>query len=285
MSEILRGDGLGHAYGGRDVLSDVDLTFPAAGITAVVGPNGAGKSTLLKALARLVAPDRGTVYIDGRALTTLSSAQIARRLAVLPQGPVAPDGLTVGALVEQGRFPHVGGLRMLGRQDHASVRAALADTGMTAFAERPLTELSGGERQRAWIALALAQDTDLLLLDEPTTFLDLRFQLEILELVVRLNRVRGTTIVMVLHDLNHAARHADRVVVMRDGLIVADGPPAAVITAGLVRDVFGVHATMIADPVDGRPVCVARRTVAAGEHPADGAPAHRAREPATSPRA
>ncbi len=134
MSEILRGDGLGHAYRGRDVLSDVDLAFATAGITAVVGPNGAGKSTLLKALARLVSPDRGTVYIDGRAMTTLSSVQIARRLAVLPQGPVAPEGLTVGALVEQGRFPHVGGLRMLGRQDHASVRAALDDTGMTAFA-------------------------------------------------------------------------------------------------------------------------------------------------------
>lgn len=181
---------------------------------------------------------------------------MARRLAILPQGPVAPEGLTVRELVEQGRFPHVGALRMLRTQDHAAISAALERTGMRAFAQRPLDALSGGERQRAWIALALAQETPILLLDEPTTFLDIDHQLEVLELVRQLNQERGMTVVMVLHDLNQAARYSDRMVVLQRGRIVADGLPVAVLTPALLERVFGVRANIVTDPASGTPVCL-----------------------------
>ncbi|MEO7196145.1 MAG: ABC transporter ATP-binding protein, partial [Pseudonocardiaceae bacterium] len=186
---------------------------------------------------------------------------VARELAVLPQAPTAPDILTVYELVEQGRFPHTGGLRRLGQVDHEAIRRALLDTTMTDLARRTISELSGGERQRAWIAMALAQEAPLLLLDEPTTFLDLQHQLELLELVLHLNQTRRTTVVLVLHDLNHACRYASRLVVMRHGTVVADGAPTEVLTPALLREVFRVEATVMTDPATGTLMCVAHRAI------------------------
>jgi iron complex transport system ATP-binding protein len=243
-------------YPGRAVLSGVSLAIPQGGITALVGPNGSGKSTLLKTIARLLRPDAGEVLIDGAEVHRLPSAEVARRMAILPQAPEAPGSLTVRELVEQGRFPHVGALRMLRRQDHGAIDRALALTDMTGFAHRAVDALSGGERQRAWIALALAQATPVLLLDEPTTFLDIGHQIEVLDLVRRLNRDQGITVVMVLHDLNQAARYADRMVVMNQGAPVADGAPVAVLTPALLAQVFNIRASLIADPETGAPVCL-----------------------------
>jgi iron complex transport system ATP-binding protein len=240
----------------RQVIDGLSLNIRQGQITALVGPNGSGKSTLLKTLARLLKPASGTVLLDGKAIHTLSTTQVARQMAILPQGPGAPPGLTVRELVEQGRYPHVGALRMLGRQDHEAIQQALVLTNMTDFIHRPLDNLSGGERQRAWIALTLAQDTPTLLLDEPTTFLDIGHQLEVLELVQRLNRERGMTIVLVLHDLNQAARYADRMVVLNQGAMVADGAPRDVLTVPLLADVFGVQVNIITDPASGTPVCL-----------------------------
>jgi iron complex transport system ATP-binding protein len=252
---LLTANELEVGYGNRPVIDALTVAIQPHTITALVGPNGSGKSTLLKTLARLMKPSSGVIYLNGKALTTLSTTTIARDLAILPQGPSAPAGLTVRELVEQGRFPHVGALRMLRQQDHQAIREALRLTGMSAFAHRPIEALSGGERQRAWIALALAQDTPLLLLDEPTTFLDIGHQLEVLELVRQLNRHQGKTIVLVLHDLNHAARYADRMIVMQKGVIVADGVPGTVLTPSLLHDVFKVHAHVTRDP-QGIPICL-----------------------------
>ncbi len=243
-------------YGERAVLDGLELDIAPGTVTAVVGPNGSGKSTLLKTLARLLRPDAGAVFLDGAEIASLPTAAVARRLAVLPQGPTAPGGLTVGELVEQGRYPHAGPLRMLRMQDHEAIRTALALTDMTTYAARPLDGLSGGERQRAWIALALAQDTPTLLLDEPTTFLDIGHQLEVLDLIRRLNRERGLTIVLVLHDLNQAARYAERLVVLDRGRVVADGAPQDVLTTALLAEVFGVRARILADPESGAPLCL-----------------------------
>ncbi len=253
---VLRADTLQVRYGERFVIDGLGVTIERGGITALVGPNGSGKSTLLKALARLLKPSGGTVFLDGAAISRLPTAQVARTLAILPQSPVAPAGLTVSELVEQGRYPHAGALRMLRQQDYTAMAEALDLTGMTDFAHRPLDSLSGGERQRAWIALALAQDTPILLLDEPTTFLDIGHQLEVLTLVRRLNEERGLTIILVLHDLNQAARYAHRMVVLNEGQIVADGPPTAVLTADLLAQVFNVQAHILQDPVSGTPVCL-----------------------------
>jgi iron complex transport system ATP-binding protein len=240
----------------RAVIERLSLDILHGQITALVGPNGSGKSTLLKALARLLKPASGTVLLDGKAIHTLSTTEIAQQMAILPQGPSAPHGLTVRELVEQGRYPHVGALRMLRQQDHTAITTAMELTDMTTFAHRPLDNLSGGERQRAWIALTLAQDTPTLLLDEPTTFLDIGHQLEVLELVAQLNRERGMTIVLVLHDLNQAARYADRMIVLNNGAIAADGSPSAVLTPALLADIFGVHVNIVTDPATGTPVCL-----------------------------
>jgi len=252
----LRASALAAGYAGRAVLEGLELGLAAGSVTALIGPNGSGKSTLLKALARLLPARQGSVVLDGADIAALPSREVARRLAVLPQSPSTPAELTVRELVEQGRFPHAGPLRMLRRQDHEAIDRALRDTGVEALARRPLDELSGGERQRAWIALALAQQTPLLLLDEPTTFLDVGHQLEVLDLVRRLNRERGITVAMVLHDLNHAAHYADRLVALRDGRIVADGAPADVLTPRLLEDAFRVQATVLRDPATGSPVCL-----------------------------
>jgi iron complex transport system ATP-binding protein len=225
-------------------------------ITALVGPNGSGKSTLLKTLARLLKPSAGAVYLDGKIITKMPTAEVAREIAILPQGPVAPAGLTVSELVEQGRYPHAGPLRMLRQQDYSHIAEALELTDMQQFANRALDSLSGGERQRAWVALALAQATPVLLLDEPTTFLDIGHQLEVLELVKKLNIEKERTIILVLHDLNQAARYAHRMIALNEGKIVADGTPNEVLTPGLLAEVFGVRAHIIQDPERGTPVCL-----------------------------
>lgn len=248
-------------YGACPVISGLEVAVTPGTITALVGPNGSGKSTLLKTLARLLKPSGGVVLLDGKAISQMSTDAVARQLAILPQGPSAPPGITVRELVEQGRFPHVGALRMLKQQDHATITAALELTGMSDFAHRPVDGLSGGERQRAWIALTLAQDTPILLLDEPTTFLDIGHQLEVLDLVQRLNEQRQMTIVLVLHDLNQAARYAHRMVALNQGVIVADGEPSAVLTAPFLADVFNVRAHIVSDPERGTPVCLPYATV------------------------
>jgi iron complex transport system ATP-binding protein len=255
-------------YDQRRVIDDLSLRIDRGQITVLVGPNGSGKSTLLKAMARLLTPSSGCIYLDGKAISQIGTAAVARQLAILPQGPSAPEGLTVRELVEQGRFPHAGALRMLRRQDHDAIRQALELTNMAGFAHRPLHHLSGGERQRAWIALALAQDTPVLLLDEPTTFLDIGHQLEILDLVRRLNQQRGMTIIMVLHDLNQAARYAQRMVVLQRGQVVADGAPQTVLTASLLAEVFGVYANIYLDPASLTPVCLPYASVRQGDSPA-----------------
>jgi iron complex transport system ATP-binding protein len=253
---VLRAGQLQVGYRERVVIAGLDLAIYRGGITALVGPNGSGKSTLLNTLARLLVPSAGAVYLNGAAIRGLPTAAVAREVAILPQGPVAPAGLTVGELVEQGRYPHAGPLRMLRRQDHEAIAEALVLTDMTGFADRVLESLSGGERQRAWIALALAQATPVLLLDEPTTFLDIGHQLEVLDLVHRLNAERHMTILLVLHDLNQAARYADRMIVLNNGAVVTDGTPEEVLTPPLLAEVFRVRANVVRDPASGTPVCL-----------------------------
>lgn len=253
---LLASESISAGYGNRLVLERLSLSIEQGSITALVGPNGSGKSTMLKALARMLHPRHGAVYLDGRDIARLPTREVARRLAILPQGPSAPEELTVAELVEQGRYPHVGPLRLFNDADRAAIARALAETNMTSFRARPLDSLSGGERQRAWIALALAQETPILLLDEPTTFLDIGFQFEVLDLVQRLNEQQGMTIVLVLHDLNQAARFSHRMVVFEAGEIVADGPPASVLTRDMLADVFHVRAEVIPHPEDGYPVCL-----------------------------
>jgi len=244
------------AYDDRIVVGDLDLQLTDGSFTAIVGPNGCGKSTLLRALGRLMRPTSGQVLLDGRAIARTPTREVAKVLGLLPQSPVAPEGLTVGDLVARGRHPHQTWLRQWSRDDEAVVAEALAWTDLAGLAERPVDELSGGQRQRAWISMALAQGTDLLLLDEPTTYLDLAHQIDVLELVGRLHAERGRTVVVVLHDLNLAARHAQRLVAMKDGELVMSGTPAEVLTEQLLADVFDLEARILPDPVSGTPMVV-----------------------------
>lgn len=248
-------------YGTTRILQDVSLEVLRGKVTALVGPNGSGKSTLLKICTRLLSPSQGTVILDGESVTRLSTRAMATRLAVLPQSPVAPANLTVRDLVEQGRYAHVGPLRMLRRQDHAAIQRAIELVDMTRFADRDVDTLSGGERQRAWLALALAQQTAIIALDEPTTFLDIGHQLEVLELVRRLNQVEGLTVLMVLHDLNHAAAFADQMFMLCDGEVVAAGEPWSVLSTDLLRRVFGVNAAIVTDPETRQQMIIARSSV------------------------
>ena len=243
------------AYDDRVVVRDLDLQLTDGSFTAVVGPNGCGKSTLLRALGRLLRPVGGQVLLDGRAIARTPTREVARVLGLLPQTPVAPEGLTVGDLVARGRHPHQSWLRQWSRDDEVAVAEALTWTDMADLADRPVDELSGGQRQRAWISMALAQGTDLLLLDEPTTYLDLSHQIDVLELVARLHAERGRTVV-VLHDLNLAARYAQRLVAMDDGALVASGTPQEVLTEQLLADVFDLEARVVPDPVAGTPMVV-----------------------------
>ncbi|MFF8965055.1 ABC transporter ATP-binding protein [Streptomyces globisporus] len=252
----LRAEGLHLGYDDRAVVSGLDLAVPPGRITAIVGANACGKSTLLRALARLLAPRDGAVSLDGRALHSIPTRELAQQLGILPQSPVAPDGLTVIDLVNRGRSPHQTWWRQWTKADEQAVHDALAATGTTDLADRAVDELSGGQRQRAWIAMAVAQGTPVLLLDEPTTYLDLAHQIDVLDLVVDLNRREGRTIVMVLHDLNQACRYADHVIAMKKGDIVAEGAPADVITADTVEDVFGLRCQVTTDPVSRTPLVI-----------------------------
>jgi iron complex transport system ATP-binding protein len=252
----LRASELRLAYGDRVVVDGLDLDVLDGTVTAVIGPNGCGKSTLLRALGRLLTPRGGAVLLDGRRIDRLPTREVARVLGVLPQSPQAPDGLTVADLVARGRHPHQRWYRQWSSDDEAAVAEALRLTGMLDLAERDLDQLSGGQRQRAWISMALAQGTDLLLLDEPTTHLDLAHQIDVLDLVTRLHREAGRTVVMVLHELNLAARYAGRLIAMREGRVVAHGAPADVLTEDLVRTVFDLDARVVPDPVAGTPLVV-----------------------------
>jgi ABC-type cobalamin/Fe3+-siderophores transport system ATPase subunit len=250
--------GLTSGYRERTVIADLDVAIPDGELTVIVGPNACGKSTLLRSLARLLEPTAGSVLIDGREVSAYGSKELARTLGLLPQSPTAPHGMNVGDLVARGRFPHQGLLRQWSRADEEAVVEALEVAGVTDLAERDLDELSGGQRQRVWLAMALAQATPLLLLDEPTTYLDLAHQLDVLDLTRRLVG-GGRTVVAVLHELSLAFRYADHLVVMSQGRIVATGAPGEVVTAGLVEEVYGVRCRIIDDPVTGTPIVVPER--------------------------
>jgi iron complex transport system ATP-binding protein len=244
------------AYADTAVVHDLDLRIPSGRVTVIVGANACGKSTLLRGLARLLRPRSGSVLLDGEAIHRLPSRQVARTLGLLPQDPIAPEGVTVADLVGRGRHPHHGAFGRWTSEDEAAVAEALVLTDTLGLADRVVDELSGGQRQRVWIAMALAQGTDLLLLDEPTTYLDIAHQVEMLDLLADLNARRGTTIVMVLHDLNLSARYADHLVALHAGRIVAEGPPRQVVTEEVVRAVFGLDSRVIDDPVSHTPLVV-----------------------------
>ena len=252
---VLEAQAISVRLGKSLALNEVSLSIPRGSVTAVIGPNGSGKSTLLRALTRLLRPETGSVLLDGAAIARMSPGQVARQIATLPQSPGAVPGMTARELVEQGRYPHTGPLRMLSDRDHEAVERALELTSTSNFRHRLLDSLSGGERQRVWIALALAQEPRILLLDEPTTFLDINHQIQVLNLIQTLNRERGLTVVMALHDLNQASQYAERLVVLSGGRIVEEGPPASVIREEVLASVFNVQAHISVSPVNGALLC------------------------------
>jgi len=244
------------SYQQRQVIDSLDLTLPTAKVSVLIGSNGCGKSTLLKAMARLLTPQSGSVILEGTDIHTSNTAQIARKLAILPQSPVAPEGITVRQLVSLGRFPYQNWLRQWSEEDEQQVNEALRLTGTVALQHRQVDALSGGQRQRVWIAMTLAQATPTLLLDEPTTYLDLAHQVEILELLRGLNQQQGKTIIMVLHDLNLACRYADHLVAVHEGRVYAQGAPQEIMTETLVREVFNLRCRIIDDPFFHTPLCI-----------------------------
>ncbi|MFF2911368.1 ABC transporter ATP-binding protein [Paenibacillus sp. NPDC057934] len=256
MSERLNTEQLSIGYSEATIVKGLNLTLPTGKITALVGANGSGKSTILKTMARIMKPKSGSVMLDGKSIHNLSTKEVARQLAILPQNPTAPDGLTVAELVSYGRYPHQKGFGTLTPEDRTIISNAIAETGMSDFHDRPIDRLSGGQRQRAWIAMALAQETDILFLDEPTTFLDMAHQLEVLQLLQKLNEEKGRTIIMVVHDLNHASRYAQHMVAIKSGTVISEGAPADVMTTPVLREVFGIEADIMPDPRTGVPLCL-----------------------------
>jgi iron complex transport system ATP-binding protein len=255
-NNALKTNSLTLSYGETPIIDNLDLTIPKGKITVFIGGNGCGKSTLLRSMARLLKPKSGSVLLDGDAIHKMSTKEVARQLAILPQGPEAPEGLTVLQLVKQGRYPYQNWLKQWSDEDEKKVQAALEATQMTSFAERQVDSLSGGQRQRAWIAMTLAQDTNTILLDEPTTYLDMTHQIEILDLLFELNEKEERTIVMVLHDLNLACRYAHNIVAVRNKTVYAQGIPEDIINCKLVQDVFQMECQVTSDPIFGTPLCI-----------------------------
>ncbi|MGM0902696.1 MAG: ABC transporter ATP-binding protein [Bacillota bacterium] len=244
------------SYGSSIIINELDLSIPKGEITVFIGGNGCGKSTLLRSIARLLKPQKGSILLEGEAISKLSTKEVAQKMAILPQSPTAPEGLTVLQLVKQGRYPYQNWLKQWSEDDEKKVNAALKATGIEQLKDRSVDSLSGGQRQRAWIAMTLAQDTDIILLDEPTTYLDMTHQIEILDLLFELNEQEGRTILMVLHDLNLACRYAHHIVAIKDQKIYDQGPPELVITDTLVRNVFGMECKVTLDPLFGTPLCI-----------------------------
>ncbi|HEY3687569.1 MAG TPA: ABC transporter ATP-binding protein [Streptosporangiaceae bacterium] len=264
MTDALHADGVSLSYDQRVIVEDLSVTIPDNSLTVIVGPNACGKSTLLRGLSRMLKPRTGAVYLDGHVITSQPAKQVARRLGLLPQSSTAPDGITVADLVSRGRYPHQHLLRQWSHADETAVAGAMEATRITDLADRAVDELSGGQRQRVWLAMVLAQETPIMLLDEPTTFLDVAHQVEVLDLCADLNVRHGRTLVAVLHDLNQACRYATHMIAMRAGRIVAEGPPRDIVTADLVADVFGLACRIIPDPETGTPLVVPSAPKSAG---------------------
>lgn len=256
LGELIQTEKLNLGYENKMIVNDLNMSVPEGKITALVGANGSGKSTILNALARIMKPKDGTIYLDGKAIHEQKTKTLAKKMAILPQNPVAPGGLTVGELVAYGRFPHQKGFGNLSKQDKKVIHWALSVSGMLGFAERDVDALSGGQRQKAWVAMALAQETGILFLDEPTTFLDMAHQLEVLHLLKKLNEEENRTIVMVVHDLNHASRFAHHMIAIKEGAVVEHGTPFQVMNEGMLQKVFSIRADIIEDPKLGVPLCL-----------------------------
>jgi len=252
----LQGRSMRLGYDGADIVSDLDIDIPPGQITVLVGANACGKSTTLRALARLLKPRGGQITLDGKDIHAMSTKELATRIGILPQTPTAPDGITVADLVGRGRYPHQKWFQQWQADDQRVVAWALEATGLSEIAHRQVDELSGGQRQRVWIAMALAQETEVLMLDEPTTYLDVHHQVDVLDLVVQLNQQQGRTVAVVLHDLNLACRYAHHLIAMKAGRIVAQGPPTEIVDAALVEEVFGLRSMVIEDPVSHTPLVV-----------------------------
>ncbi len=255
-SLLLEANNIQAGYDNKNILNGIDLVVPSNKISVIIGENGCGKSTLLKTLAKLIKPTSGQILLDGKKITTFASKQLAKNLGLLPQSPIVPEGIAVADLVGRGRFPYQTFMGGMQKKDYDAVEEAMQIMGITDLANRNIDELSGGQRQRVWIAMALAQQTDILLLDEPTTFLDITYQIEILDLLTDLNKKRGTTIVMVLHDINLSARYADYIFALHKGNLIAQGTPSAIITEDLIQNVFGLNCAVINDPVSGSPFII-----------------------------
>lgn len=257
----IKTENLNISYGNIEIVKELNLSIPKGKITTIIGANGCGKSTILKTIARILKAKSGAIYINDKEINSQSSKELAKVMGVLPQSPQAPSGLTVEELISYGRFPHQSGFGKMMGEDKKIVKWALEKTGLLEFKDRPIQALSGGQRQRAWIAMALAQETDILLLDEPTTYLDLAHQLDILKLLEQLNKKEGRTIVMVIHELNNAARFADHMVGIKKGKIVCEGTAEQVMTKENLKDIFNIDAHIVPDPISGKPVCITYDTI------------------------
>ncbi|MED1672274.1 ABC transporter ATP-binding protein [Pallidibacillus thermolactis] len=256
VAHTFQAEGITAGYENRTILHDVSINIPSNKISVLIGANGCGKSTLLKTMGRLIKPFSGQITLDGKPIDKIPPKQFAQVLGFLPQSPIVPEGITVTDLVGRGRYPHQKFLKGWTKKDYEAVAEAMEIMNITEYADRHIDELSGGQRQRVWIAMALAQQTDILFLDEPTTYLDITYQVEILDLLTDLNRKYGTTIVMVLHDINLSARYADHIFALHNGQIMAEGEPSKVISSKLIKDIFGLHCTVIRDPVSDSPFVV-----------------------------